>query len=500
MDYPGRSLCFLIILNFLVSLTTPQPNFTYKSCSTGGNYTTNSTYAANLKTLLSSVSKSSDINSDGFFNASIGQNPDQVYAIGLCRGDQTVTSCRSCLNDSSQAITQACPDQKGAIGGYDNCMLKFNNSNILSSVDNTFVHVSCNRSNATNLDQFNNVLGSLLFSLRDRAAAAATRKYAADEANYTSFSKIYGLEQCTPDISEADCGRCLDMAKFDMTNSCSGKIGVTSVRLQNGQEIAVKRLSKDSGQGELEFKNEVLLVAKLQHRNLVRLLDPVKRGYLDWDKRYKIIGGVARGLLYLHEDSRLRIIHRDLKASNVLLDEEMNPKIADFGMARLFELDETQGNTSRIVGTYGYMAPEYAMHGQFSVKSDVFSFGVLVLEIVSGQKNSSFHSGENVKDLLSYAWKYWREGAGSNLIDPTLRVDSSPIRDIIRCIHIGLLCVQENIASRPVMASVVLMLSSFSITLPQPSEPAFFMDSSIDTELPHLHEFSSGVKDSSQST
>ncbi|KAK2986534.1 hypothetical protein RJ640_005576 [Escallonia rubra] len=136
------------------------------------------------------------------------------------------------------------------------------------------------------------------------------------------------------------------MARIDMTNSCSGK-----GRLQNGREIAVKRLSKDSGQGELEFKNEVLLVAKLQHRNLVRLLDPIKRGYLDWDRRYKIIRGVARGLLYLHEDSRLRIIHRDLKASNVLLDEEMNPKIADFGMARLFELDETQGNTSRIVGT-----------------------------------------------------------------------------------------------------------------------------------------------------
>ncbi|KAK2986531.1 hypothetical protein RJ640_005573 [Escallonia rubra] len=162
------------------------------------NYTTNSTYAANLKTLLSSISNSSDLNSDGFFNASIGQNPDQVYAIGLCRGDQTVTSCRSCLNDSSQAITQACPNQKGAIGGYDNCMLRFSNSNILSSVDDGFVYRGCNVNNATNLAQFNNVLGSLLFSLRDRAAAAATRKYAADEANYTSFSKIYGLEQCTP--------------------------------------------------------------------------------------------------------------------------------------------------------------------------------------------------------------------------------------------------------------------------------------------------------------
>ena len=174
--------------------------------------------------------------------------------------------------------------------------------------------------------------------------------------------------------------------------------------LSDGQVIAVKRLSKNSGQGDSEFKNEVFLVAKLQHRNLVRLLgfclegnerlliyefvqntsldhflfgmfaffffilecihnisfrlttqliyaDPIKRLQLDWERRYKIIGGIARGILYLHEDSRLRIIHRDLKASNILLDAEMNPKISDFGMARLVLLDETQVNTSKIVGT-----------------------------------------------------------------------------------------------------------------------------------------------------
>ncbi|GLT64221.1 hypothetical protein SLA2020_367280 [Shorea laevis] len=232
-------------------------------------------------------------------------------------------------------------------------------------------------------------------------------------------------------------------------------------RFPNGQEIAVKRLSRESGQGNQEFKNEVLLVATLHHRNLVNLLgfclegnerlliyefvpnasldhfifDRIKRAQLNWDKRYKIIEGIARGLLYLHEDSQLRIIHRDLKASNILLDEDMNPKISDFGIARL--LDQSQGNTKKIIGTYGYMAPEYVMRGSFSVKSDVFSFGVLVLEIISGQKNSSFAEGENVEVLLSNAWKNWMEGTISNIS--------------------------------------VLMLSRYSTTLSVPTKPPFLM-------------------------
>ncbi|XP_052183279.1 cysteine-rich receptor-like protein kinase 44 isoform X1 [Diospyros lotus] len=619
MDTSWRQL-IVFLLSFLMPLTlinsiSAQSYFLYACLESTGTYKNNSIYQNNLDTLLSSLAP--NLNKYGFNTTSVGQTSNEtIDAVVLCRGDVEPDICRSCVNDSSVKIKQICPNYKAAMGGYDQCMLRYRSPNNIT-VERPSVYASNPKHNFTSPDRYNQVLRELLRRLRSQAAKGGSDlKFATGSQQGPDLQTIYGMAQCTPDLSEKQCNDCVDEAIDELPVCCNNRIGgrvlkvicniqyetnfrfynqtessstpgnennktpilaivlpavafliivliacififrrkkkqgrpkqkfkdfyetvdeISAVeslqydfatistatddfsednklgqggfgavywgRLPNEQEIAVKRLSKNSRQGDREFKNEVMLVAKLQHRNLVRLLgfcldeeerlliyeylpnssldhfifDPMKREELDWDKRYKIIEGIARGLLYLHEDSQLRIIHRDLKASNILLDSKMHPKIADFGIARIFSMDETQGDTSRIVGTYGYMAPEYAMHGHFSVKSDVFSYGVLVLEIITGKKNNHFRNGDTIEDLMSFAWTNWQAGTATSLIDPTFRATSNSIQDMIKCIHLGLLCVQEDVAERPTMASIVLMLNDVSVSLPRPSEPAFFV-------------------------
>ncbi|XP_047940991.1 cysteine-rich receptor-like protein kinase 44 [Salvia hispanica] len=595
----------LVILLLVLHIfeTTSQP-----ICAERGDaFATNSTYEANLNTLVASLSTS--IGGTGFLNTSVGQSPDTVNAIVLCRGDISLPACRECVAATAPATAQRCPNWKEAIFWNETCMIRYSNRPIFGVLEIQPVSQLPSTAIAPNSRRHDEELRTLLESLRGVAANGGTlKKVAAGNRTAPDLATIYALEQCTPDLSVQDCTDCLTRAIDDFPTCCSGVIGsgilrpsctlrfenyrfyngsmvqvpqqpssttgkesnktaiivavsvsvsvffillvilvvllrrrkvkqkpeenfenteevstddcqqydlakiraatddfsadnklgeggfgaVYKGRFSNGQEIAVKRLSMGSGQGDTEFKNEVLLVARLQHRNLVRLLgfcvegnerilvyeflenssldkflfDPKKRSELNWDRRFNIIRGIARGIVYMHEDSRLKIIHRDLKASNILLDRDMNPKIADFGTARLFKQDETQGNTSRIVGTYGYMSPEYIMHGQISVKTDVFSFGVLVLEIMSGRKhNAIIHDGE-LEDLLTYAWEKWEQGTPEDSIDPIL---GNGLQEMLRCMHIGLLCVQEDPRMRPTMAEVVIMLGSSTVALPVPS-------------------------------
>ncbi|QHN95406.1 hypothetical protein HN51_043261 [Arachis hypogaea] len=287
--------------------------------------------------------------------------------------------------------------------------------------------------------------------------------------------------------------------------SDSNKLGqggygpVYKARFPGGQDIAVKRLSSVSTQGLEEFKNETVLIAKLQHRNLVRLrgycvkgdekillyeympnksldsfiFDRTRTLLLNWQMRFDIILGIARGLLYLHQDSILRVIHRDLKTSNILLDMDMTPKISDFGLAKIFGGKETEASTERVMGTYGYMAPEYALDGFFSIKSDVFSFGVVILEILSGKKNTGFYQFKQTVTLLGYAWGLWTENRLTDLMDASFSGNCNE-NQFIKCSQIALLCVQDEPGDRPTMSNVVTMLDSEIATIPIPTQPTFY--------------------------
>ncbi|GAV64491.1 LOW QUALITY PROTEIN: Pkinase domain-containing protein, partial [Cephalotus follicularis] len=221
-----------------------------------------------------------------------------------------------------------------------------------------------------------------------------------------------------------------------------------------------------------EFKNEIILISKLQHTYLVKLigrcvkqeekiLDPIKKNTFDRGIRFNIIEGIARGLLYLHKYSRLRIITETSKQVT-FVDGGMNPKISDYDMAKIFGSNESDAKTKRVVGTHGYMLPEYALKGTVSTKVDVFSFGVLLL-IVSGKNDN----------LIGYAWKLWNEGNGLELIDSTLD-ESYPGNDVVNCIHIGLLCVQDQATDRPSMSDIVSMLTNETMLLPAPRQPVCF--------------------------
>ncbi|XP_019171521.1 PREDICTED: cysteine-rich receptor-like protein kinase 25 [Ipomoea nil] len=588
-----------------------------------GNYTTNTPFDNNLKTLLASLPDSAAQN-QGFNYTSLGDGDDRVFGRALCRGDINSTDCETCLGKASEEIKRQCQTREALMRYDQRCQLEYG-STLLKRYNGKYPDSNGLKKTASDPLRFSRVLKELMGDLSDEAAFHSGLMFAAQSRNFSEQISIYGLVQCTRDLSNAQCGECLNSASGDLEGCCGSREGGTvyggacSVRfeiyqfyytaidtrghktkiwvpvtivsvlvfligvlvgffawyrqkrkhagidkeershrgmlgdiearpainsltivgkyvlssqempavelpvfdaapeifsqsnklgqggfgtvyksvLPSGEEVAVKRLSRKSWQGVEELKNEVMLIAKLQHRNLVRLLgcalegneklliyefmpnksldfflfDREKRLLLDWKTRFNIIDGIARALVYLHEDSRLKVIHRDLKPSNILLDNDMVAKISDFGIARIFSEKHNPANTRRIVGTYGYMAPEYAMGGLFSIKSDVFSFGVIMLEIISGQRNSSFYISGSPQTLLSYAWKLLNEEMELEAVDPVLIESSSPMEEIARCIHIGLLCVQEDPAERPRMSEVVHLLKGGQMSMSKPSRP-----------------------------
>jgi serine/threonine protein kinase len=252
-------------------------------------------------------------------------------------------------------------------------------------------------------------------------------------------------------------------------------------RLTDGRLVAVKQLSEASHQGKKEFAAEIETISRVQHRNLVKLygcclegnkpllvyeylengsLDKALFGKgssnLDWPTRYEICLGIARGLAYLHEESSIRIVHRDIKASNVLLDANLNPKISDFGLAKLYDDKKTHVST-KVAGTFGYLAPEYAMRGHMTEKVDVFAFGVVVLETLAGRPNYYSTGDEDKVYIFEWVWELYEDNHALDVVDPRLTEFNS--EEVLRAINVALVCTQGSPHQRPSMSRVVAMLT-----------------------------------------
>ncbi|KAF3772973.1 Cysteine-rich receptor-like protein kinase 10 [Nymphaea thermarum] len=429
-----------------------------------------------------------------------------LYGLVQCTRDTSLADCKVCLETAiSEINSSTCGDSTGCELLKGSCRVRFDTNIFYSTADTTSPSPPPSsglpNSSPPPIGTANTMSGysfslSLSLSLKYTLYLQGLQSHrkAREESVISAFARADPMDGPTFDLATIRSAT-NDFAQENWLGD-GGFGAVYRGELPDGQEIAVKRLLRNTGNGPKQFVNEMRTLAKLQHKNLVRLLggcleggekiliyefvrntsldkflfgEPRNRMPLDWAVRSNLINGIARGLLYLHEDSRLKIVHRDLKASNILLDGDMNPKIADFGTAKIFDTYQTEVATE-IVGTPGYLAPEYFHEGKVSVKLDVFSFGVLLLEIISGKCNCPFNHQGTDEDLLKYAWRLWMENKALQAVDRTLVGTCD--NEILRCIHIGLLCVQEDASSRPKMSKVVAMLENSSLNLPSILPPA----------------------------
>ncbi|XP_057949311.1 cysteine-rich receptor-like protein kinase 2 [Malania oleifera] len=443
---------------------------------------------------------------DGYARAQAAVSPSAVanesaYVLANCWKSLSVKSCRACLENASRSILGCLPWSEGRALNTG-CFMRYSDTDFLNAekgkggFEGKTIGI-----NAIAISVVSSITILILVvaiwlhakkQMRIRSKRRASNYWNAKILQESGLNfKFATLEKATGFFSDAN--------KLGQGGFGTVYKGV----LADGREIAVKRLFFNNTQRAADFYNEVNIISRVEHKNLVRLLgcscsgpesllvyelipnqsldrflfDPNKGKILNWEKRYEIITGIAEGLVYLHENTNIKIIHRDIKVSNILLDFKFQAKIADFGLARSFHEDKSHISTA-IAGTLGYMAPEYVIHGRLTEKADVYSFGVLLLEIVTGRQNNKAQATEFSFSLVITAWKQFLQQKVEELIDPNLKlgenqVDDKVTEEALRVVHIGVLCTQEIPSMRPTMVKVLKMLSKKEVDLPTPTNPPF---------------------------
>ncbi|KAL2330475.1 hypothetical protein Fmac_018056 [Flemingia macrophylla] len=441
------------------------------NCSSNDNVTVgDGAFESNLRTVFA------DLSSNATSRKEFQTKEGTAYGLFTCRLDISSALCQQCVQNATNKLASECRFASAkAVIWYNHCWLRYSNQNFFSSVE---TNPRFEKLNITN-DSANTVEYSVVNELSEKLAEMAREtgsnpdRYRTDSLWLNENQTVYILAQCSSDLSTNSCSVCLsDMVSSTIPWSRLARVDGLVLYPSCILRFDLFQFYRDVST-TTSTSSSAPPPAPPQHSP--PLSDAKLEKVLSWCERYKIIAGIGRGIIYLHEHSRLKVIHRDLKPSNILLDENMDPKISDFGLARIVEIDQQAERTKRIIGTYGYMSPEYAMFGQFSEKSDVYSFGVMVLEIISGKKNIGSYEQNYVADgLLKFVWRHWKEETPLNIVDPKLKENYSKI-EVIKCIQIGLLCIQENPVARPTMATIVSYLSGHSIELPTPEEPTFFL-------------------------
>ncbi|KAH0669076.1 hypothetical protein KY289_023569 [Solanum tuberosum] len=451
-------------------------------------------------------------NNNGYARAELavpGATNETAYVLADCWKTLSANSCRACLENASASMMGCLPWSEGR-ALYTGCFLRYSDVNFLNAIassedssPNVVVIVIAVVSAVVVF-----VLGAIIaFYMWKNKQIQKKRKGSNDVEKLVKTLNDSSLNFKYSTLEKAT-------ASFDEANKL-GQGGFGTVYkgvLQDGREIAVKRLFFNNKHRAADFYNEVNIISSVEHKNLVRLLgcscsgpesllvyeflpnqsldrfifDSTKGKTLNWEKRFDIIIGTAEGLVYLHENNRTRIIHRDIKASNILLDSRLRAKIADFGLARSFQEDKSHISTA-IAGTLGYMAPEYLAHGQLTEKADVYSFGVLLLEIVTGRQNNRSKNTEYADSLISITWQHFQHARVEELFDPNLMLHnyhtSNVKKEVLRVVHVGLLCTQEIPGLRPSMSKALQMLVKKEEELPAPTNPPF-----VDEKTMELHD------------